>query len=60
MIEIVLGFALSYAVPMFLLKRYIARRRREVAAVSPSTTEHRKAELDPPSGSLRPAPAGRP
>jgi hypothetical protein len=59
MIEIVLGFILGYAVPMFLLKRYIARRRRELAGVSPST-EHRKAEPDPTSGSLRPAPAGRP
>ena len=27
MIEIITGFALGYGVPMYLLKRYIARRR---------------------------------
>lgn len=31
MIEMILGFAIGYGVPMFLLKRYIAHRRRDVA-----------------------------
>jgi len=31
-IEIIIGFALGYGVPMFLLKRYIARRRFDVNA----------------------------
>jgi hypothetical protein len=32
MIEIILGFTLGYGLPMFLLKRHIARRRAEVKA----------------------------
>jgi hypothetical protein len=32
MIEIIAGFALGYGVPMYLLKRYIARKRAEVNA----------------------------
>jgi hypothetical protein len=59
MIEIILGFTLGYAVPMFLLKRYIARKRRQLEAQSPST-EHRRAEPRPTPGSLSPVPAGRP
>jgi hypothetical protein len=59
MIEMILGFTLGYAVPMFLLKRYIAGKRRQVEAQLRST-EHRKAEPGPTPGSLRPVPAGRP
>jgi hypothetical protein len=39
MIEIITGFALGYAVPMFLLKRYIARRRADVSAQRPTVTD---------------------
>ncbi len=39
MIEVILGFALGYGVPMFLLKRYIARRRLDINAQRHSTVE---------------------
>jgi hypothetical protein len=55
----ILGFTLGYAVPMFLLNRYIAGKRRQVEAQLRST-EHRKAEPGPTPGSLRPVAAGRP
>lgn len=32
MIEIITGFAVGYGVPMFLLKRYVARRRSNATA----------------------------
>jgi hypothetical protein len=41
--EIILGFALGYGVPMFLLKRYIARRRRETNAQQAQTVIDRAA-----------------
>jgi hypothetical protein len=58
MIEVILGFTLGYAVPMFLLKPCIASKRRQVEAPLRST-EHRKAEPGPTPGSLRPVAAAR-
>jgi hypothetical protein len=58
-IEIILGFTLGYGVPMFLLKRYIARKRRERERAAPAS-ERRQPELDSTSRPLHPALADRP
>jgi hypothetical protein len=57
-IEVIVGFTLGYGVPMFLLKRYIARKRRDRARTAPMP-EQRQPRPGATSGPLRPALADR-